>query len=345
MPVTSEAHFLQIVDKYFPNQHPSLALGRGDDCAILRTQGKICVSTDLFLEDVHFRRSYFEAQDVGHKALAVNISDIAAMGAKPMGFSLGVGLPETISEQWLDGFFSGLSSLAKKFDMILVGGDVTSSPFVHISITIWGVAAKSLLKSHEEEQRKFLKRGGAMPGDTLFMVGSLGLARLGLQVLEKDGISAIEQWPTAVAAHLRPAPLVNAGLIIARLGAQARPSVLMDVSDGLASDLPRLLGMHGQEQSLAHLGAQVILPEALLHEEVIRYNREHGLCPSTEAWLGGEDYALLGACVPKLFPILRAALPMAKSIGVITDDGKITLNGAEVSQNAGYDHFGHSLGR
>ncbi len=341
MSVLSEAHFLQLVDKYFPNQHSSLALARGDDCAILRTQGNMCLSTDLFLENIHFRRAYFDAFDVGYKALAVNISDIAAMGARPQGFSLGLGLPQDVDEAWLNGFFEGMSTLAKKHDMVLAGGDVASSPFMSVCISIWGDAPTSPLKTKQEGQIKFLTRGGAMPGDTLFMVGAVGLARVGLSVLEAQGAIAKELWPMACAAHLRPEPLVNAGLIIARLGLQARPPVLMDLSDGLARDLPRLLGMGEHTQgTYAHLGAQIILPEALLHDEVIRYSRAKGLCPSVEAWLGGEDYGLLGACVPALFPILRAALPVVQSIGVITDDGNISLNGSELPKNKGFDHFG-----
>ncbi len=337
MPVLSESHFLQLVDKHFPLKHASLALGRGDDCAILRTQGNICFSTDLFLEDIHFRRSYFSAFDVGHKALAVNISDIAAMGARPQGFSLGLGLTNNVDEGWLNDFFEGMSALAKKHDMVLVGGDVAKSQHMHICISVWGDVSNSPLKAKQEGQRKFLTRGGAMPGDIIFLVGALGLARAGLHALEAQGVNACKQWPVACAAHLRPEPLVNAGLIISRFGLQARPPVLMDVSDGLARDLPRLLGMNEPTQGL--LGARIILPVSMLHEEVINYNEKQGLCPITQAWLGGEDYALLGACVPALFPILRAALPSVNDIGIITNDGEISLNGASIPCAEGFDHF------
>ncbi len=336
MKITSEAHFLEIVDAYFPNKHQALALGRGDDCAILKTNGNICISTDLFLENVHFRRSYFKPEDIGHKALAVNISDIAAMGARPLGFSLGLGLPENIDKTWLEKFFKGMSDLAKKFDVALVGGDVSSSTFIHICISIWGDIVKSPLKSTDQNKRKFLLRGGAMPQDIIFVVGKLGLARVGLNVLEAQNRNAEQIWPKACAAHLRPNPLINAGLIIKRIGIQSRPPVLMDISDGLAKDLPRLLGMNANKENM--LGARLDISEAMLDDEVITYCREQGLCPITEAWLGGEDYALLGACDEALFSILRTALPEVQQIGIATEDGKIMLNGNEATKQ-GFDHF------
>ncbi len=337
MPLLSENHVLKIVDKYFVNKHSSLILGRGDDCAVLGVNQNLCFSSDLFIEDIHFRHDYFQAGDIGYKALAVNISDIAAMGANPLGFSLCLGLSPKVDEKWLNEFFNGMSSLAHEHNMVLVGGDIARSNQISVCISIWGESAKSPLKANKEDQSTFLVRGGAMPGDTLFLVGHVGLARVGLSVLEAHGIKASDDWPVACATHLRPKPLVRAGLSIARLGLQARPPVLMDLSDGLAKDLPRLLG--GDSSLQSHLGAQVVLPESLLHEEVVRYNRTYGLCPSVEAWLGGEDYALLGACAPKLFPIIYAALPLAYGIGCITDDGAISLNAQDIPTQGGFDHF------
>ncbi len=337
MSILSEAHFLQLVDKHFPNKHPALILGRGDDCAILRTQDSLCISSDLFLEDIHFRSSYFQASDIGYKALAVNISDIAAMGARPLGFNLNLGLPSKLDEQWLNDFLAGMSLLAKEHNMVLVGGDVARSNQLHICISVWGDNSGKTFQVKREGRQEFLTRGGAMPGDTIFVVGPVGLARVGLNALEAQGEKAKQDWPNACMAHLRPKPLVNAGLMLARLGIQARPPVLMDVSDGLAKDIPRLLGMN--EYLQGPLGAQIILPEALLNAEVIAYNRKNKLCPVHEAWLGGEDYALLGACIPKLFPVLHSTLRMAYSIGIVTDDGKLCFNGEPVTSKSGFDHF------
>ena len=108
----SEDGILGLLARHFPATHPSLLLGRGDDCAILRAGRPLCVSSDLFLEDIHFRRAYFTPEDTGYKALAANVSDIAACGGRPLGFSLCLGLPAWADAAWLDAFFAGMAGLA-----------------------------------------------------------------------------------------------------------------------------------------------------------------------------------------------------------------------------------------
>jgi len=127
---------------------------------------------------------------------------------------------------------------------------------------------------------------------------------------------------------------VDAGQILSRLGLQEYPPALMDVSDGLARDLPRLLGMPH-----SGLGAELLIPEQMLHEEVLRYARARGKVPSREACLGGEDYALLGACSQQLLPSLHTALPNLLEIGVVTSGCGIYLNGAPAGDEPGFDHF------
>ena len=319
----SEDSILACLARHFPATHPSLLLGRGDDCAVLGVSGPLCVSTDLFMEDVHFRRSYFTPEEIGHKALAVNVSDIAACGGRPLAFTLALGLPDDVDALWLDRFFSGMAALAQEQRLALAGGDLSRSPFLHVSITIWGESYTG---------GDFLVRGGSMPGDSLFVVGRPGLARVGLQVLEKEGRAALEHWPAACAAHLLPVPQVDAGLMLARAGANARPPALMDLSDGIMRDLPRLLGRTGESRARREgdtgtatdsgLGAAILLPQGMLHPEVVRHARENGLNPVHEALLGGEDYALLGSCAPDMLPILHAAIPGFMSIGTITDDAE-----------------------
>lgn len=350
----SEDSLLRMVCRYFPVQHSSLLLGRGDDCCVLKAGNPLCVSADMFLEDVHFRSRYFSPREVGHKALAVNISDVAACGVRPTAFTLCLALPPSVQTEWLEDFFAGMGALAKEHRMVLAGGDLSSADKIHISITVWGETTAG---------GKYLTRGGAMPGDAVFVIGELGLARAGLQVLEEQGRAALKEWPHACAAHLHPEPQVAAGLTLARITGGDRPPVLMDVSDGLARDLPRLLGLTGGagrlelEDSIdlggidlggialggraagAALGAEIVLPEGLLHPEVREHARARGLNPVREAWLGGEDYALLGACAPELLPPLHAALPHLHSIGTITDSGCIVCNNAPAPTHAGFDHF------
>lgn len=330
--VASEDAVLACLDRHFPPAHPSLLLGRGDDCAVLRPCGPLCLSTDLFLEDVHFRRSYFTPREIGHKALAVNAGDLAACGAAPLAFTLGLGLPPDVDMPYLEELFRGMAELAAALRMGLAGGDLSRADKLCLALTVWGEGGKQA----EGAGGSWLSRGGAQPGEALFLVGGVGLARIGLEMLEREGRRALRQWPAACAAHLTPRPLTDAGGILARLGRSGvPPPALMDVSDGLARDLPRLLGMPG-----GGLGADLVFPRDMLHEEQSRYAGLYGKDPVREAWLGGEDYALLGCCAPGLLPALHSALPALREIGSVTSSGRIRLNGSDVGGEAGFDHFG-----
>ena len=182
-----------------------------------------------------------------------------------------------------------------------------------------------------------------MPGDCLFLVGLPGLARVGLQEMEAHGRAALEHWPAACAAHLRPEPQVDAGLMLARAGLNARPPALMDLSDGIMRDLPRLLGISGATGAArtegAGLGASLLLPQGLLHPEVVRHALQEGKNPVHEALLGGEDYCLLGSCAPDMLPVLHTAIPNFHSIGVVTDIPVIECNNENLAGLHGFDHF------
>lgn len=325
----SEDAILELIDSHFDKTHPALILGRGDDCAILGNAENICVSADMFLEDAHFRRSYFYPYELGHKALAINISDLAAFGAKPLAFTLCLGLPDGLNMSWLDSFFRGMGALAAKHRMALAGGDLSRSANLAISIAIFGEAM---------ENCAFLTRKGARPGDALFVVGELGLARAGLAELEANGRDAIPLWPASCRAHLTPEPQTEAGLMLARAGFNARPPALLDLSDGIARDLPRLLNL-GVSKAHKAPGARLELDENMLHHELCQHARANGQDAVLEAILGGEDYALLGACAPDLFRSLQSAIPNLRQIGEVTEETGIFLNGHDISGLTGFDHF------
>lgn len=331
----SEDDILTCIAKYFPDVQTGVLLGRGDDCAVLQFEHPLTVSSDLFLENTHFRKQYFLPEDIGYKSLAVNLSDIAACGAKPVAFTLSLGLPKNIDMEWLDAFFHGMSELALKYNTCLVGGDLSASENIAISITIFGEVLGA---------GRILLRGGSMPGDNIFIVGQIGLAHVGLDVLEHFGRQAMKEWPNACKAHLRPNLHCNDALVLSRAAFNARPPVLMDVSDGILRDLPRLLGMDGELASSDRhaqlgLGACLSLKEEDLHEEVRKWSHGHHKNPIITALLGGEDYALLGACAPDLIPTFQAAIPDFSVLGIITDDGKITCNDEELISVIGFDHF------
>jgi thiamine-monophosphate kinase len=312
----SEQHFLDLIDVHFPFGHDFLRLSRGDDCAIIAGGKDICVSSDLFLEDVHFRRAYFTAEDIGYKALAVNVSDIAAMGARPFAFTMDLMVPPDLDETFWNGFFKGMSMLARQNDLALAGGDLSRADKLGVSISIFGVGGSG---------GRFLRRGNCAPGDVLFTVGDLGLARAGLKTLEILGDKGREAFPAAVTAHLRPKPKVMIGTMLNAAGVKG----LMDVSDGLARDLPRFLG--------PTLGAALTIPTNILNGNVIAYALATGEDPVELAMLGGEDYALLG-CMSENSRDKVASVPGFTELGVVTDTRGIVLNGAPF-RTEGFDHF------
>lgn len=330
----SEDDILNTLGRYFPLRKPGILLGRGDDCALLPAGKPLSVSTDLFLEDVHFRRSYCSAEEIGHKALACNISDLAACGTRPLAFTLNLGLPADLDNAWFNAFLSGMGSLAAKYNMALIGGDLSRTRDLQISVTVMGEVIG---------EGAFLSRGGSMPGDVIFVVGALGLARVGLQELEAHGREAVQEWPKACQALLKPEPRVDAGLMLARVAMNARPPALMDVSDGLVRDLPRLLGQTGEMgvwgEHGSGLGAELIIPAGLLQAELLEWSRRHGRNPVHEALIGGDDYALLGSCAPDMLSALHAAIPDFWEIGVVTEGEAIYCNREPLSSLEGFDHF------
>ncbi|WP_147821575.1 thiamine-phosphate kinase [Salidesulfovibrio onnuriiensis] len=317
MKLTSEDAFLELIDSHFPRENQFLKMGRGDDCAVLKAEGELCISSDLFVEDVHFRRSYFGPGDIGYKALAVNISDICGMGARPRGFNMDLMIPEGLDPGYWDAFFRDMAALARQNELALAGGDLSRSDKLGVNITIWGSAGPG---------RVFIPRQKNKPGDILFTCGELGLARVGLLALEEQGLNAAKsQYPQAVMAHLRPKPKAMVGTLLSAAGATS----LMDVSDGLARDLPRLLAPGN--------GAAITIGEDMIHAEVRAFAQAKGARPEELVFLGGEDYALLGSADQETFASKISSIPGIRQIGLVTEKG-ITVNGKEC-EPAGFDHF------
>ncbi len=336
MPIRSEQDILNLIHHVFPNTHPSLLLGRGDDCAQFSCPTSLCITTDLLIEDIHFRASSCSPQDIGHKALAVNLSDLAAMGATPLGFSLALTLPQNIPSSFWQGMLQGMADLAGEYDLILTGGDLSKGSAISICITAWG-----------EPAGRPLQRGQTQVGDLLVVVGNIGMSRVGLAILEaahkddtsQDALPTAQRKPHAavsgddshpfahcLARHLRPRPLVQEGRILAGL-----PHVrgAMDISDGLDQDLPRFLA--------AGQGANLTLPPSAIHNEVTAYCRQQGLEPARFCLQGGEDYALLTAVSPSGWQRVQDQLPHAWKLGVVTE-GNVCLDGKPLSLQ-GFDHF------
>jgi len=332
----SEDDILAIVSRHFPTGHPALLLDRGDDCAVLLTCGPMAVTTDIFAEDAHFRRRYFTAFDIGWKALAVNISDVGSSGAKPTGFSIGLTLTGQEDEQWLEDFCRGMKALTERFGLAISGGDLARSSLLNICVTAWGDMPQGLPRG--------LRRGVAQESDVIFLVGCAGLARLGLTLLERtdtpdDVKDTLTRWPAACGQHLRPMPLAHEGMALGDFAVKhglADRIGLMDLSDGLARDLPRLLASRK-----SGLGADIRMDGGIIHPEVTAFCAQNGLDASSFAFEGGEDYALLGTCPadawPKLEELLSSFSSPYASLGTVRP-GPVLLEGA-APVSSGFDHF------
>jgi thiamine-monophosphate kinase len=311
-----------------PPAPASVLVGIGDDAAVVRPDRNEVqvVTTDGLVEGVHFEWSLVEAFDVGHKALAVNLSDLAAMGATPRLALLSLALPPALAMARLDGILDGWFALAAEHRVALVGGNITRSPGpLMIDVTAIGSA----------RPRRILLRSGARAGDDLYVSGSIGGGAAGLGML-RAGRTDVAGSDQCVAKYRRPEPRVRLGTLLGRNRA-ARAAV--DLSDGLADGVRQLAGSSG-------LGAIVDAQEVPIAECARDFFTARRLDPITAAMEGGEDYELLLAAPGKA---RRALMAVARAAGVpVTRIGRLTADPALVlardSRNeplpAGFVHFG-----
>ena len=313
-----------LITRYFtrPALTSAVSLAVGDDCALLQTRAgyELAISTDMLVEGRHFFQ-HADANALGHKSLAVNLSDLAAMGAQPLAFTLALALP-SIDENWLSAFSDGLFALAEQHNIALIGGDTTKGPLT-ISITIFGEIPKG----------KALRRSHAQAGDDIWVSGTLGDARLALSAIQ--GKLAIEANVLNQAAqHLhRPTPRNALGLALRDIAHAA-----IDVSDGLLGDLQHIL-----KQS--NVGA-TLQAEDLPLGAILKSTQPINLCHEF-ALNGGDDYELcFTASATNREAVQNAA---ATSNTVVTRIGQITaarevkiVNAAGVAlaiKTNSYDHF------
>jgi thiamine-monophosphate kinase len=271
---------------------PGTRLGIGDDAALLDVGGTAVVTQDLLADGVDFRRESVEFRGLGHKALAVNLSDLAAMGADPVAALVGLALPRGIAEEEIDDLYSGMEELAARHGVTLAGGDVSAAAALVIAVTAVGRPAPGLAP---------VRRDGGRPGDVLCVTGGLGAAAAGLLLLDRPELAGGLPGPVAARlreAQLRPEPRLAAGRALARAGASA----MLDISDGLALDGLRLARASGVRA--------VVDPGALpLAAGVAEVAAAAGREPLELAAAGGEDYELLAALPPGRLDEARRAAP------------------------------------
>jgi thiamine-monophosphate kinase len=291
----------------------------GDDCAVLPKDPKtdLVITADLLVEDIDFRLDWTTPEFLGHKALAVSLSDVAAMGAKPKWSMLSIGVPEKIwKTKFVDKFYKGWFDLAKQFNVELVGGDVSRTPdkFVVDSIVVGEVA-----------KGRAVQRSGARVGDSIFVTGSLGGSAGGLAALSSAAITR-GKTKQLIERHLRPTPRTKIG---ARLCARNAATAMIDISDGLAADLHHLCDASG-------VGARVYLDSI-----PVEPNLDAGPELNEFALAGGEDFELLFTSSRKYFADVDST-PITRIGEITSDTGIVELiveNRATRLPRAGYRHF------
>ena len=319
-----------LIARYFTRPVRRAALGVGDDCALLAPAPgmQLAVSSDMLVEGRHFFADV-SPERLGHKALAVNLSDLAACGARPLAFTLALALPR-VDAPWLEAFSRGLLALADGHGCELVGGDTTQGP-LNICITVFG----------EVPAGQALLRSGARPGDDIYVSGTLGDARLALEALQGHITLPADVLAAARLRLERPTPRVALGLALRGIASSA-----MDVSDGLLGDLGHILRASGVGADIdTDETSKLIAARALFTGATARFDMEL-LRQCTLA--GGDDYELAFTAPPALREAVAgaaatAATPVAR-IGRISAEPGLRLADAQgrplAGRYASFDHFG-----
>lgn len=326
-----EFGLINLLNKAMINSPTGVVAGIGDDAAVLKVSGDQwqLFTTDMLVEGIHFRLDWASYFDVGWKALAVNISDIAAMGGKPTHGVISLGIPAETRVEDMEELYRGLRAVARRFGVNLVGGDTVKCPErLVINVALLGEVAAG----------KAILRSGARPGDIIYTTGTLGTAAAGLHILLNGGNYPDPIKETVLRAHLRPEPRVQAGTLLSSL-----PGVtaLDDNSDGLAAELREI----GRASGVGCLIWEKALPVAAEVQQLAALTGADIL-----DWVmnGGEDFELVFTVQPAYRKQVEAALTKAAvdfaAIGVITSarEGLIMerVNGTrEAMGQTGYNHF------
>ena len=302
----SERALIQQIRRRLPAAPPSLIVAPGDDAAVVVPErGAFQVlTTDAIVEGIHFDRRFSSLADIGYKALAVNVSDIGAMGAKPEFGLLSLILPDWITQAALDELLDGLLEMAAAARVSIAGGNISRSPGpLIVDVTVTGSV----------RPRRILTRGGGKPGDALYVTGSIGAARAGLEAL-RAGRTA-EALEGCVARHRRPASRHRVGLL---LGRNRAASACMDLSDGLADAVQQVAESSGT-------GATIEASLLPIDAAARAWFQSAGADPIMAALSGGDDFELLFAVPKKRGGRLRAVTSAARGVP-LTRIGELTAS-------------------
>ena len=319
--------------KDLAKNRPSTLLGVGDDAAVIDPLGKrVVVTKDMLVEGVHFDLSYVPLKHLGYKAVIANLSDVCAMNAKPTQILIGLGVSNRFSVEALEELYEGVKTACELYKVDLIGGDTTSSPSgLTLSITAIGLV----------DGDSVVTRGGASAGDLLVVSGDLGAAYMGLQVLEREK-EVFKEAPKAqpdlqnhsyiIERQLKPEARTDIVTELSDL--KVKPTSMIDISDGLASECFHLMAASG-------LGVRIYEDKLPIDPKTYDTAREFNLDPTVCMLSGGEDYELLFTISQNNFENIRNH-PKLSVVGHMTEDSKehimVTKNGLDVELKAqGWD--------
>ena len=295
-----------------------LRTGIGDDAAVTVPGGATATSVDAVVEGVHFKREWFPPDAIAHKAVAAALSDLAAMAAEPGEIYVTLGIPPDTAGSFLDDLASGFAAAARRFGVVLAGGDTVASPTLFASVTVVG---------HAETEAGFVLRSRAMPGDVVAVTGSFGGAAAGLWLLANGSAGADGMDPdladSIIGRQLRPVPQLDAGLLLCRAGA----SSMVDGSDGLVADLGHVARASGVaiEVDSRFVPVQAGVPEVIAAS---------GAGAAVFVLAGGEDFELAVTLSEEAFA--RVAVSLAEAgVGFTRIGSVVAGEGVAVSGDSG----------
>jgi thiamine-monophosphate kinase len=305
-----------------------LVLSVGDDAALLDTGAAslLIVTTDLLVEGTHFRMDIIEPYLLGWKSVAVNISDVAAMGGEPTYAFVSIGLPD-LEVSIVENIYEGMRDVSAAFGSAIAGGDTVASGNIVINVVQLGLVERHLAT----------KRSGAKPGDAIIVTNTLGDSRAGLELLLRLGLEEARRVaPVLVERHLKPEPRINEARAAVLTG---KVRSMMDLSDGLSSDLGKLCEASGVG---ARVYAQALPISQDVHIAASRLDADAVLLAAS----GGEDYELILTCDPRDVDDIIKAIDRtgsrARTIGEIVEEKSVRLvysNGEEGPMPASWEHF------
>ena len=313
------------LSKYKMPKGLQIIKGIGDDAAYWKSGDfGYCITSDTLVENVHFKLMYFSADKLGEKAVAVNLSDIAAMGANPMGMLINLGVTNNITEKWINDFYKGITKLALKYNCPVIGGDIVKSEILNITVTCIGNK-----KSNIKNKNIFLNRESLNPGDLVYVSGYLGNSKAGLQILNLLKTDLNDNEIYLKNSHLNPVPRIELGIDLNEIGITS----CIDISDGLLLDSSRLA--HASEVSININSAMLPISDQLKDAFPDAYQ--------DFALGGGEDYELLFTSSAKNKEnIKKIAEKNELNLSIIGEvkngNGEIMVDGS-LTDPKGWDHF------